>query len=294
LADVFDLQDQIAARVVAAIRPNLLKAEVERAQRKLPENLQAYDCVLRAVPLLRRRSREDLIKVESLLQRATEIDPDYALALVYQAFCQFIMVSQNWEDYSPREIASLAWAAMQLDVTDPEVLYRAGYLIALSGGDMAGGIAIVNRSIELNPNSAIALQTVGSLYAYAGDKQTATACFERSVRLSPLDRSLDFYLGHALAHFVAGEYEANIEWTGELLRQWPNHAGAHRYRAASLGLLDRLEEGRRVVQRLLELVPNFTIARARRHIEFELNNPFRTPGVADALYEGLRRCGVPE
>jgi adenylate cyclase len=294
LADVFDLQDQVAARVVAAIRPNLLKAEVERAQRKQPENLQAYDCVLRAVPLLRRRNREDLIEVESLLQRATEIDPDYALALVYQAFCQFIMVSQNWEDYSPREIASLAQAAMQLDGTDPEVLYRAGYLIALSGGDMAGGIAIVNRSIELNPNSAIALQTVGALYAYAGDKQTAIACFERSVRLSPLDRSLDFYLGHALAHFVAGEYEANIEWTGELLRQWPNHAASHRYRAASLGLLGRLEEGRQVVQRLLELVPNFTIARARRHIEFELNNPFRTPDVADALYEGLRRCGVPE
>jgi len=41
-------------------------------------------------------------------------------------------------------------------------------------------------------------------------------------------------------------------------------------------------------------VPHFTIARARRHIEFELNNPFTTPGVADALYEGLRRVGVPE
>ena len=79
-----------------------------------------------------------------------------------------------------------------------------------------------------------------------------------------------------------------------LLRQVPNHAASHRYRAASLGLLGRLEEGRQVVQRLLELVPNFTIARARRHIEFELNNPFKTPGVADALYEGLRRCGVPE
>ena len=67
-----------------------------------------------------------------------------------------------------------------------------------------------------------------------------------------------------------------------------------RYRAASLGLLGRLEEGRQVVQRLLALAPNFTITRARRHIEFNMNNIFKMPGVADALYEGLRRCGVPE
>jgi hypothetical protein len=114
------------------------------------------------------------------------------------------------------------------------------------------------------------------------------------MRLNPLDRSLDFYLGHALALFVAGEYEATIEWTGESLRHTPNHVAALRYQAASLGLLGRSEEGRQVVQRLLALVPNFTITRARRFIEFEVNNVFKTPGVADAFYEGLRRCGVPE
>ena len=43
------------------------------------------------------------------------------------------------------------------------------------------------------------------------------------------------------------------------------------------------------MQRLLELVPDFTIARARRHIEFDMNNVFKTPGVADSFYEGLRR-----
>ena len=255
LADVFDLQDQVASSVVAAIQPNLLKAEVERAQRKPPENLQAYDCVLRSVPLLRRRSREDLIEVEALLRRAIEIDPDYALALVCLAYCHFVMVIQHWADHSPREIAERARAAMQLDGTDPEVLYRAGYLIAQPGGDMAGGIALVNKAIELNPNCAIALQVVGSLYAFAGDKQNAIACLESSTRLDPRYPSLDLYLGYAIAHFVAGEYEATIEWTGELLRQMPNHVPSLRYRAASLGLLGRPEEGRQVAQRLLELGP---------------------------------------
>ena len=89
----------------------------------------------------------------------------------------------------------------------------------------------------------------------AGDHGIAIACLERSARLDPRYPSLDYYHGYALAHFVAGEYEATIAWAGETLRQVPNRVASHRYLAASLGLLGRLEEGRQVVQRLLELAP---------------------------------------
>ena len=85
-----------------------------------------------------------------------------------------------------------------------------------------------------------------------------------------------------------------VEWTAKLLEHFPNVAPALRYRAASLGLLGHVEEGRQVVERLLVLVPDFTVSPARRHYEFDLNSAFKTPGVTDALYEGLRRCGVPE
>ena len=58
-----------------------------------------------------------------------------------------------------------------------------------------------------------------------------------------------------------------VEWTGKALQDVPNHTASLRYRAASLGLLGRLEEGRQVVRPLLELVPDFTVARARRHLQ---------------------------
>ena len=295
LEDVFDLQDQVDRK---RGRGNPAKSSQRRdragaaeADRRTCKPMTAYcgQCHCFADAVVRTSSRWRLCYEE----RSRSIPTMHSHWSIWHTV-NSSWSSQNWADHAPREIAELARAAMQLDGTDPEVLYRAGYLIALPGGDMAGGIALVNKSIELNPNSAIALQIVGSLYAFAGDKQNAIACLESSARLDPRYPSLDFYLGYALAHFVAGEYEATVEWTGELLRQMPNHVPSLRYRAASLGLLGRLEEGRQVVQRLLELVPNFTITRARRHIELELNNPFKTPGVADALYEGLRRCGVPE
>jgi hypothetical protein len=49
-----------------------------------------------------------------------------------------------------------------------------------------------------------------------------------------------------------------------------------------------------VVRQMLELVPTFTIAWVRKHIEFDVNNAFKKAGVAEALYEGLRRSGTPE
>ena len=50
LEDVFDLQDQITDKVVAIVEPNVQRSEIERSRRKRPENLDAYDLYLRAVP----------------------------------------------------------------------------------------------------------------------------------------------------------------------------------------------------------------------------------------------------
>jgi adenylate cyclase len=297
LEDVFELQDRVSANVTAAIEPNLRAAEITRAQRKPTESLQAYDLMLRSLPHIRTRSRESLAEAERLLRRAIDIDPDYALALAVLSGCQTIMVSQNWIDRahpSVREMIHLAQTAVALDSNNPEVLWWAAWIISGPGGDRSSGIALVNKAIDLDPNNVAAREMAAELYAYAGNKEAAIAQLEHSIRLNPVNRTLSFYFAYVLTHFVASEYEATVEWSGKALQVVPNHAASHRYRAASLGLLGRLEEGRQVVQRLLELVPNFTISRARRHIEFELNSPFKTPGVADALYEGLRRCGVPE
>jgi TolB-like protein/class 3 adenylate cyclase len=52
LEDVFDFQDAITERVVGIVEPNVRKSEIERARRKRPDNLGAYDRFLRAMPYL--------------------------------------------------------------------------------------------------------------------------------------------------------------------------------------------------------------------------------------------------
>ena len=92
-----------------------------------------------------------------------------------------------------------------------------------------------------------------------------------------------------MACFVDGDYARCLDWTAETLREDPTMYAVLRYRTAALALLGRLDEARNAVDQLLALNPEMTIARCRRHVEVEMKNPFKRPGVAEAYYEGLRR-----
>jgi len=297
LDDVFDLQDRITASVVAKIAPMVRNAEIQRAQRAPTNNPQAYDLLLRALSHYRSWTRAGYEEAVRLLRHAITIDPNYALGYAHLSTIFWMMCSQGWVDRTDPTVADmlgLARTALTLDGEDPEVLIMVSSVTALPGGDFNGGIAMVNKAIALNPNSAAAFRAAGGLYARAGDATRAFASFDQAERLDPFDSGPTGYSGHIVAHFVTGAYDAALECCDKSLRDRPRSAAPLRYRAACLGLLGRLEEARQTVQRLREVVPDFTIARARHHVEFDMNNLFGTPADREAFYEGLRRAGVPE
>src|SRR5437016_3018262 len=78
--DIFAVQDEITISAVAAIEPTLRQAEIERAERKRPENLGAYDLVLRATPFSDTGMPEGALQALPFLERALALEPNYALA----------------------------------------------------------------------------------------------------------------------------------------------------------------------------------------------------------------------
>jgi TolB-like protein len=90
LEDIFALQDEITLSVVGAIEPSLRDAEIERVKRKRPENLDAYDLVLRATPWVYLAMPEQASKAIPLLEQALALEADYAAAhglLGVRKFC---------------------------------------------------------------------------------------------------------------------------------------------------------------------------------------------------------------
>jgi adenylate cyclase len=150
LADIFELQDQVAASVVGAIEPKLRDAEIERARLKPPENLRAYDLVLRArfaFEVLTRDPREEALR---LLRHAVEIDPHYPLALALLAFSNFSLLVANHRITSTEAeldgYVQLARDAVRQSPDDPEVLVPAAHVIGLVGGDFPGATALMDRA----------------------------------------------------------------------------------------------------------------------------------------------------
>ena len=80
LDDVFEFQDKITETIVGIVEPNVRRAEIERARRKRPDSLDAYDLYLQAAPHFASAMPEDSETAIPLLEQALKLDPHYAPA----------------------------------------------------------------------------------------------------------------------------------------------------------------------------------------------------------------------
>lgn len=295
--ETFTLLDRLSARVAAMVPPRLVAAEIERLQHETPGSSRSYDLLLGALAKGASRSRAGMEQAIRLLRQAVARDPDYALAHAHLASLLWLMVAQGWSHASNAEVADMlevGTAALALDANHPEILLLVSPLMGTRATDLDRSIAMVEQSIQLNPNSAASWRMLGLFQAYAGDINAALANQANADKINPMDRGVMYSHGSVLSHFFAGDHEAVVDSTSKLLLGLPDFIPALRYRAASLGRLGRVDEGRRVVRGIRDMAPGFTIAWARRHFELDQNNMIKTPGAQEAFYQGLRLAGVPE
>lgn len=288
--DVFALQDRVSEAVAGAIAPRLQHAETERSRRKPPERLDAWDLVLRAMAELRGMTREGNDTALSLLRRAATIDPAYAMPLGLAAWAYTLRVPQRWADRGEAEQGTrIARQAIALGHDDADTLGMAGYALAFLGRDYAGGLAALDRGLELNPNSARCLAASGWVRAYIGDHPRAIADFERALRLSPLDPlAFRTRAGLAFAQLFDSRPAEAAATARRALSEQPDYSPAHRVLAASLAHQGLLDDARAVGHRLIEVVPGLTTTYALAETRF------MRPQDLACLADGLRLAGLPE
>ena len=127
LTDVFALQDEITISVVAAIEPNLRRAEIERVKRKRPDNVDAYDLLLRALPDVYTCMPEGSAKGLPLLEQALAIEPTYALAHGYAAWAHQTIYLRG--GMQPRTMRSQSAMLMRRSSTAQVTRWRSRLLV---------------------------------------------------------------------------------------------------------------------------------------------------------------------
>lgn len=290
--DLFEFQDQITTSIAARIEPRLYEAESARVRTKPTERLDAYDCVLHALPLLHRFNRRELADAAQFLDRAIKLDSSYAQAYAYRAWVSVLQVAEARTDEVEVERA-LARAhverAMTIDAHDPFVLAISGHVYALLHQDPETAAGLFQTSLDINPNSSFAWGMSGLTYCYLGQPDEALERFGRAWRLSPFDPLIFFYTaGAGLAEFLAERYENSVPWCNKALQVNPRFLACMRHKVATLAHLGRIDEARSVGKNIIGLEPDFRVSR------LEGWYPLQPRANLDRYLWGLRAAGLPE
>jgi TolB-like protein/Tfp pilus assembly protein PilF len=262
LADVFAVQDEITEAIVAALEPQLYAAENFRARRKLPDSMDAWDLVMRALSHYWRVTRQDNLVAQALLEKAIAIDPNYGQALGLLAASHTFSAHMGWADMATAgPIAERAGrAAILADSEDPWAHYALGcaHLFARRFED---SLAEFELALRLNPNFSMAQGYHGLTLSYCGRWEEADSAARRALRLSPRDPFSAIYYGiAAYAQFVGRNYDEAMRLAREGIRQRGDFVGAHRVLTAAAAMAGQIDIATAALQELRRAQPNISLA----------------------------------
>jgi TolB-like protein/class 3 adenylate cyclase len=261
LEEVFDLQDRIAISVAGVIEPALQTAETARSASRQTADLTAYDLYLRAYAMVVASSAQipDALR---LLEQAIARDPRYGPALAWAAYCHMRLHtdgrSDDPETHRPKSV-DYARRALEADGDDPSVLANAAFALGILGENIGAMIALVDRSLTLNPSFARGWHISGTLRCCAGQLDPAIEHCETALRLSPRSRvSMPTLAVIGAAHLLARRFDQAEAKLLLAIQQEPYFTYSYAYLAACYAHMGRLAEARAALSRLHAVAPHFS------------------------------------
>jgi TolB-like protein len=289
LDDVFALQDELTMSVVAAIEPSLRQAEVERVKRDRPDSLDAYDLVLQALPRVYPAMPEGAAAALSLLDRALDKEPEYALAHGFAAWAHEIVFARGGGREENRLAAIRhAHAAIAYGRDDAIALSLGGFVMGMVAHDRDAARQAFDAALALSPSCALSYILGSVIMLFDGDADRGIEWGERALRLSPFDPMCYApWLSISIGRLARGEHQAASEAAHKVFQANPYWSSAYFILAATHAKLGRLDAAKAAAARVLELQPEFTISGTCAAFDID-------PSIAGPLSEALTLAGLPE
>jgi TolB-like protein len=252
--DLFTLEDQVAARIAVSLVSHIEEESSERAMRKRPENMTAFDCVMRARRNAKSYDREQNTSARSLLEQAVELDPQYAPAYAYLAGSYSVEAESDWcksRQEAIEQAVAHARMAVALDEFDSQSHAAMGVAyLAQKKFDLAE--AHLDRAIECNPNSYGAFCAKSWVLAFSGRASEVGVCGTTALSLNPLapDSCLQSMI---VAYYTDKKYETALELFARIRKP---DANSEAWRAACLAQSGRQNEAQLAARNAIQLGGN--------------------------------------
>ena len=280
MEDIFAVQDEVSGQIVEALAGRLTAPP----PRNRPSNLEAYDLCVRARPLSQHTALAAK-EANLLLDRALELDPDYAEAHRLLALNLWL----GWEfwgeaiDPTRARAVEEAERAVALDPNDAANRWALGIILGHERR-WAESDAEFDAALKLDPNLADAWAMRADLATLGSRPAEAIDFVRKALRLNPHPPGW-YYWQLGQAQYAAQDYEAAVQ---SFRRPETYRTTSRRLLAASLAKLGRLDEARREADLFMMSSPHFTI----RH--WSASQPFRDDDLRQHFEEGYRLAGLPE
>ncbi len=284
LDDIFSIQDEITSAIVATLPGRLEAAQQDQLARLKPSSMAAYECVLAAKVLHHRSTRQDNAEALKLIDRALQLDPDYAHAHAWRG----CILGQGWgygwcadKDAVFNEVALELDRAMALDDNDPDV-HRILAAVAIVRHDMNRARYHQDRALELNPNYDLVVVQMGELFTWLGRAEEGLEWIRKAMRLNP-HHPARFWSHLGKAHFVGRQYAQAIE---DFMHLSTMDAQQHAFIAACYGWLGDRTASSAHVMRVRQLDPELDLEK------FLATMHYANDADLQHLREGLVKAGL--
>jgi TolB-like protein/class 3 adenylate cyclase/Tfp pilus assembly protein PilF len=289
--DVFDLQDEVRAQIVAALRVELTPAEETRLARPLTISPEAYDAYLRGLRQESFFTKEGNLESRRLFGRALELDPAFAAAAAKLATAHSLAAENGWSptpEDSMRTARLMAEKAVALDDNLPLAHWALARVLSRRqtfDGDRA--IAELEKAVRLDPNYADAYAFLADTLISVGRAEEALGQIERAMRLNP---HFPFWYYYVLgtSQFMLTRYDAAVGNFQSAIKRNPTVPWPHRMLAASYGHLGMTDEAEWELEEVQALGYELSI------VDFQRNATFQDPTYLERYADGLRKAGLSE
>jgi len=285
LDEIFGVQDRVVQKIVSTLVGRVQVSYAERARRKPPTSLAAYECVLKANSLSW-DDPEGAADAIRLVEKAIELDPGYGSA---HALLASLRQAQWTEDPSDSDAAleeayDLATRAVSLDDGESTCHAILGH-VCVRRRSYELAVQYAQRAVEINPTNQWNAADLGSVLVYAGQSEEALTWFTRAREIDPYFDEPWYWRAIGLAYMNMHRYADALSKL--------NHVRVRRYRYVALisgchAQLGDVDRARASTADCLSMRPGFSIA------QFIRKEPFKIPGDAEQLASSLRLAGLPD
>ena len=216
-----------------------------------------------------------------LLRQAIERDPNFSRAMAIAGYCHGILdvIGKVDDAQANRRIAlDLVRRALRTAGDDLMALACIAHVLGYFNEDIQAALAILARSLAVNPNSFWGWRWSGFAHLFNGEPEIAITHFETSQRLSPLGPQWVLTTGIGTGHMFCGRLEVAVPFLQLAIQENPSYPHSYRFLASCYAHLGRMDDARQVVARLRVITPAIV----------PKVTPYRNPSHREMFLYGLR------